>query len=574
MSIRAYGRAEAQKQRRRAYNTPMLFKNSVGLRATGVALLLAALLTCIASVRAEQRQSARPQPAPVMEFYEVHEQSILDLQAAMAAGRVTSRGLVESYLARIQAYDQAGPRLNAIVMINPRARDEADAMDRERADKKVRGPLHGIPVVIKDNYDTSDMPTSGGSLGLATLQPSADAFQVKKLRDAGAVIVGKANMSEFASGAAHSSLGGLMRNPHDLQRTPSGSSGGTGIAIAAAFASVGLGTDTGGSIRGPSTSNGIAGLKPTHGLVSRDGIIPLALSFDTVGPMARSVHDVAAALGVLTGLDTADAATAKSKGRFETDYLKYLRAEALKGARIGIARDFLGADAEVDWVMEASLDLMRRAGATVVDVKFPRWLLDAKGEFYNAIRYPEFTAQIAEYLATIGPQYPKNIDQLIERATHVTAPRDDGAGPHPGRWGLMRREASSGTLTDPAYLAVRDHAMPLVRDIIEGLLTTQKLDAIVYPTASRRPALIAAPPEVPGGAATSGSNLANLSGYPDLIVPAGFTSDDLPVGLSFLGAAFSEGKLLSLGYAFEQLAKARHLPVNTPRLPGEMVDLP
>jgi amidase len=500
--------------------------------------------------------------------------TIADLNAAFTAGTLTSERLVQMYLARIDAYNLRGPMLRAVITVNRKAVDTARTLDAERKTKGPRSVLHGIPVILKDNIDTADMPTTGGSLLLEGSVPPDDAFLVKKLRDAGAVIVGKANMSEFASGAAHSSLGGLMRNPHDLQRTPSGSSGGTGIAIAAAFASVGLGTDTGGSIRGPSTSNGIAGLKPTHGLVSRDGIIPLALSFDTVGPMARSVHDVAAALGVLTGLDTADAATAKSKGRFETDYLKYLRAEALKGARIGIARDFLGADAEVDWVMEASLDLMRRAGATVVDVKFPRWLLDAKGEFYNAIRYPEFTAQIAEYLATIGPQYPKNIDQLIERATHVTAPRDDGAGPHPGRWGLMRREASSGTLTDPAYLAVRDHAMPLVRDIIEGLLTTQKLDAIVYPTASRRPALIAAPPEVPGGAATSGSNLANLSGYPDLIVPAGFTSDDLPVGLSFLGAAFSEGKLLSLGYAFEQLAKARHLPVNTPRLPGEMVDLP
>jgi amidase len=500
--------------------------------------------------------------------------TIADLNAAFAAGTLTSERLVQMYLARIDAYNLRGPNLRAVITVNRKAVDTARLLDAERKSKGPRSPLHGIPVILKDNIDTADMPTTGGSLILEGSTPPDDAFLVRKLRDAGAVIVGKANLSEFASGAAHSSLGGLMRNPHDLQRTPSGSSGGTGIAIAAAFASVGLGTDTGGSIRGPSTSNGIVGLKPTLGLISRDGIIPLALSFDTAGPMARSVYDVAAALGAMTGVDPADPATSKSKGRFESDYTTFLRADALKGARLGVARDFLGADAEVDWVVEASLDVMRRNGATIVDVKFPRWLLDAKGEFYNVIRYPEFTAQVAEYLATLDPRYPRNIEQMIERATTVTSLRDDGAGPHPGRWGLMRREAGSGTLSDPGYVAVRDHALPLVRDIVEGLLASQKLDAIVYPTSSRRPALIAAPPEVPGGASTSASNLANLSGYPDLIVPAGFTSDDLPVALSFLGTAFSEGRLLALGFSFEQVSKARRLPVHTPRLAGESVTLP
>ena len=531
---------------------------TAALRLTLIAALVAATLV----------------PVSARKPLDLDAATIADLNAAFTAGTLTSARLTEMYLARIEAYNLRGPTLRAVIAVNRRAVETARALDGERKTKGPRSALHGIPILLKDNIDTADMPTTGGSLLLEGSMPPDDAFITRKLRDAGAVIIGKTNLSEFASGAAHSSLGGLMRNPHDLLRTPSGSSGGTGIAIAAAFASVGLGTDTGGSIRGPSTSNGIAGLKPTHGLVSRDGIIPLALSFDTVGPMARSVYDVAASLGTMTGVDPADPATEKSKGRFDTDYVKYLKADALKGARIGIGRDFLGADAEVDWVMEAALDIMRRAGATVVDVRFPRWLLDAKGEFYNAIRYPEFTAQVADYLATVGPQYPKNIDQLIERATKVTTPRDDGAGPHPGRWGLMRREANSGSLTDPTYLAVRDHAMPLVRNIIEGLLTAHKLDAIVYPTSSRRPALIAAPPDVPGGAATSASNLANLSGYPDLIVPAGFTSDDLPVGLSFLGTAFSEGKLLGLGYAFEQASKARHLPVHTPRLAGDTINLP
>ena len=500
--------------------------------------------------------------------------TIADINAAFKAGTLTSEKLVQMSLARIEAYDRKGPALRAMILVNPKALDTARALDAERKTTGPRSPLHGIPVILKDNYDTADMPTTGGSLLLEGSVPPDDAFLVKKLRAAGAVIVGKANLSEFASGAAHSSLGGQALNPHDLLRTPSGSSGGSGVAVAAAYALLALGTDTGGSIRGPSTANGIVGLKPTHGLLSRDGIIPLALSFDTGGPMARSVHDVAVALGVMTGVDPADAATKKSEGRFETDYMKYLEADALKGARIGVARDFLGQDADVDWVIEAALDAMRREGATLVDIRYPRWVLDAKGEFYNAIRYPEFTAQVAEYLATVGPSYPKNIDQLLDRAARVYGLRADGAGPNPGRWGLMKREAGSGTLDDYRYTSVRDHGLPLMRAVVDGIFKSERLDAIVYPTASRRPALIASPPEVPGGAAASGSNLANLTGFPDLIVPAGFTGDDLPVGLSFLGPAFSEPKLLALGYAFEQATHARRLPVHTPKLPGESISIP
>jgi amidase len=500
--------------------------------------------------------------------------TIADLNAAFKAGTLTSERLVQLCLARIEAYDRKGPTLRAVITVNPKALDTARALDAERQSKGPRSPLHGIPVLLKDNFDTTDMPTTGGSLLLEGSVPPDDAFMVRKLRDAGAVFVGKANLSEFASGAAHSSLGGQMLNPHDLLRSPAGSSGGTGIGIAAGYAVVGLGTDTGGSIRGPSSANGIAGLKPTHGLLSRDGIIPLALSFDTGGPMARSVYDVAAALGVMTGVDPADAATKKSEGRFETDYTRHLKSDALKGARIGVARDFLGQDNDVDWVIEAALDAMRREGATVVDVRYPRWVLDSKGEFYNAIRYPEFTAQIAQYLATIGPGYPKTIEQLLARAARVYGLRADGAGPNPARWGLMRREAGSGTLTDYQYTSVRDHGLPLMRAVVDGIFTANKLDAIVYPTASRRPGLNAAPPDVPGGPATSASNLANLTGFPDLIVPAGFTGDDLPVGISFFGPAWSEPKLLALGYSFEQATKARRLPIHTPRLSGETVTMP
>jgi amidase len=514
-------------------------------------------------------------PVSAQKAIDLHSATIADLSAAFRDGSLTAERLVQMYLARIQAYDRQGPAIRAVITINPKALETARMLDAERRSKGPRSPLHGIPVVLKDNFDTADMPTTGGSVLLEGSVPPDDAFLVKKLRAAGAIIIAKVNLSEFASGAAHSSLGGQILNPHNLTRTPAGSSGGTGAAIAAAYAVVGLGSDTGGSIRGPSTANGIVGLKPTHGLLSRDGIIPLALSFDTGGPMARSVYDIAASLGVMTGVDAADAATRKSEGRVETEYTKYLKADALKGARIGIARDFLGADSDVDWVVDAALDAMRRGGATVVDVRFPKWLLDAKGEFYNAIRYPEFATQIGDYLKTLGPSYPKNLDELIERAMRVNALREDGAGPNPSRWVLMKREAGSGSVGDYGYTSVRDHALPMVRAVVDGILTSQKLDAIVYPTAPRRPALIAAPqPDPPGGGPGSAVNLANLTGFPDLIVPAGFTGDDLPVGLSFLGPAFSEPRLLALGYSFEQATRARRLPVHTPKLQRETINIP
>jgi amidase len=508
--------------------------------------------------------------------------TIGDLNDAFNAGTLTSEKLVELCLARIDAYDRRGPALHALIMRNPKALEIARALDGERKAKGARSPLHGIPVILKDNFDTADMPTTGGSILLEGSIPPDDAFVVKKLRDAGAVILGKANLSEFASGGAYSSLGGQTLNPHDLTRSPSGSSGGSGVAIAAAYAVVGLGTDTGGSVRGPASANGIVGLKPTHGLLSRDGIIPLALTFDTAGPMARNVYDIAVVLGVMTGVDPADAATKKSEGRFERDYTKYLNRDALTGARIGVARDFMGQDADVDWVMESALAAIRRGGATVVDVRYPAWLLTSKDEFYNAIRRPEFTVQIAQYLASTGAKYPKTLAQLIERAEQFTATRGDGAGPNPSRWTLFKREIESGSMEDYRYTSVRDHGLPLVRAAVEGILAAEKLDAIVYPTASRRPGLIAdlgaSAPSTPDALLRAmglgATNLANLTGFPDLIVPAGFTGDRLPVTISFFGPAFSEPKLLALGYSFEQLTKARRLPRYTPPLSGEVINTP
>lgn len=495
--------------------------------------------------------------------------TIADINKAFDTGTLTSEKLVQLCLARIDAYDRQGPKLHAVMTLNPKAVEQARALDAERKSKGPRSPLHGIPVVLKDNYNTADLPTTGGSVLLEGSLPPEDAFLVKKLRAAGAIVLAKVNMSEFASASTHSSLGGQSLNPHDLMRTPSGSSGGTGVSIAAAYAPLGMGTDTGGSIRGPATSNGIVGLKPTHGLLSRSGIIPLALSFDTGGPMARNVADIAIALGVMTGVDPADAATQKSVGKFETDYTKYLKADALNGARLGIARDFLGADPDVDWVIDASVSAMKKAGATIVDVHFPKWLLDARNDFYNAIRYPEFPVQIAAYLKTLGPSYPKSLAEMIDRAERFTGTRPDGAGPNPSRWSLFRREADSGTLEDYRYTAIRDFGLPLVRATVDGILTSQRLDAIVYPTSSRRPGLIAETGGPTGGGGPSAANIANLTGFPDLIVPAGFTGDNLPVGISFFGPAFSEGKLIALGYSFEQATHARRLPAHTPPLRSE-----
>jgi amidase len=499
--------------------------------------------------------------------------TVADLNQAFKAGTLTSEQLVQHCLARIDAYDHQGPKINAVITLNPKALETARALDAERKSKGPRSPLHGVPVLLKDNYDTFDMPTTGGSVLLENWVPPDDAFVVKKLRDAGAIILGKLNLSEFASGTAHSSLGGQTLNPHDLTRTPSGSSSGTGAAIAAAYAPIGLGTDTGGSIRGPSSANGIVGLKPTHGLMSRDGIIPLALSFDTGGPMARSVYDVAVALGVMTGVDPADPATQKSKGKFATDYTQFLKTGALKGARIGIARDFLGMDPDVDWVMESALEAMRKAGATIVDVRYPKWLLESRSEFYNAIRRPEFVVQISQYLAATGPGYPKNIQELIERANDVRSLGPGRASPNPVRWNLFKKEAESGgKLDDYRYLSVRDHGLPLIRSVVEGILATEKLDAIVYPTSSRRTPLIVE--AIPSPDSASAVDIANLTGFPDLIVPAGFTTEDLPVGISFFGPAFSEPKLFALGYSFEQATRVRRLPVHTPQLENQSVTVP
>jgi amidase len=514
--------------------------------------------------------------------------TIADINAAFATGELTSQQLVAAYLERIAAYDKHGPTINAVIHLNPQALAEAQKLDAERAAGRVRGPLHGIPIALKDNYDTFDMPTTAGSQLLEGHIPPDDAFTVKKLREAGVVIVAKVNLSEWAgsggsvSGATDpevlrlgavpngsSSAGGQTRNPHDLLRGPSGSSGGTGAAIAAAFAQFGLGSDTGGSVRGPSSANGIAGLKPTHGLMSRDGIVPLGLSFDTGGPMARSVYDVAVALGVMTGVDPADAATMKSAGHFETDYVQYLKRGALQGARIGVARDFLGKDAGVDQVMTGAIETLKKLGATVVDVKFPDYLLASKQGIYNLLVSSEFKAQVTDYLRTTDAGYPKSFDEVVARsndpATKFRAPEKAFA--------LQYTATQALALDDPSYLVVKNEVLPATTDAILALFDKHGLDAIVYPT-SPRPATLIKPeePPKPGTGADSPSSFANQTGFPDLIVPAGMTPEGLPVTISFFGRAWSEPKLFGYGYDFEQATKARQLPKHTPALSSDTLE--
>lgn len=526
----------------------------------------------LASAWPVQAQRVSAQRVSAQRVIDLDAATIPEINAAFDAGTLTSVQLVSRYLARIAAYDRQGPAIRAVLALNPNALETARLLDAERKTKGRRSPLHGIPVVLKDNYDTHDLPTTGGSVLLKGYIPARDAVLVQQLRDAGAIVLAKVNMSEFASAGMYSSLGGQTRNPHDPAYAPGGSSGGTGASIAAAFAQFGLGTDTGGSIRGPASINGIVSLKPTLGLLSRTGIIPLALSFDTGGPMARSVTDIAIALGVLTGVDTTDIATRASITHAARDYTPYLRADALKGARIGIARDFTGADAEVDWVVEAALEAMRQAGATIVDVRFPPWMLNARDAWYNAVRFPEFPVQIAAYLKDTPAAYPKTLAQMLQRARAIPSLGDDDTGPNASRWSRFVAEASSGSMDSYRYRSVHDHALPMMREVVQGMLDADRLDAIVYPPKSDRSDPIGVSHS--GPSAPDANNIANLTGFPDLTVPAGFSDNRLPIGLSFLGAAWSEPKLIALAYSFEQATAARRRPRFTPALAGDAIRLP
>jgi len=506
--------------------------------------------------------------------FDLSTATIQDINAAFAAGALTSEKLTQLYLARIAAYDQTGPSLNSIISLNPNALAEARALDAERRAGKVRSPLHGIPVLVKDNFDVAGLANTGGSFLLEGNISATDAPNIKGLRDAGAIMLAKTNLDEFAAGGiGFSSLGGQTKNPHDLARVPLGSSGGTGAGLAAWFAPLGLGTDTGGSIRGPAFANGVVGIKPTNGLMSRSGIIPRVLSFDTGGPMARSVYDAALALGFMTGVDPTDPLTSRSAGLFYRDYTPYLKKDALMGARLGVVRDFLGTDPEVDRLFEAALVDLRAQGAVLVDpINFPKYVLEARASIMDAVRDVDIREQYKIYLATLAPQFPKTLTEMIARADAFTAPRGKII-PYPVLYNRFRVNNAGPSPETFAYLAAKNHGMAMVRDGVLGLMQLHQLDALVYPTRPASTPLIRADAATfaPDAATTlpSLTNIANITQFPDIQVPAGLTSARLPITVSFMGPAFSEPLLLGYAYAFEQARPRISLPATTPSLPGE-----
>lgn len=514
----------------------------------------------------------------IADTFELREATIADITTAMDAGALTTESLVQLYLNRIDAYDDQGPALNALITVNPNALDEARILDQERQAGQIRGPLHGIPIILKDNYDTADLPTTAGSVVLDGSLPPDDGFVVQRLRDAGAIILGKANMSEFAFSygrLGYSSMGGLTLNPYDLSRNASGSSSGTAAAIAANFAVLGTGSDTAGSIRGPSNVTGLVGIKPTLGLISRDGIVPLVLSFDVAGPMARTVTDAAIALGVMAAPDPNDPRTLESEEFTHSDYTPFLDATALEGARLGVARNFMGGNPEVDAQMERAIAEMEALGATVVEVDIPEFLESPWGLMAPAATN-EFKAQIETYLATLSPDYPRTLAELIAISQSPEVMNSEHPV-NPGRIeGFIENEESLG-LADTGYLYSLSNQLPAARQAILALMAEQDVDALIYPTMACPASpiyTIESDPDYVCDASDpyTAGYLANISGFPDITVPMGFTQQGLPIGISFMAEAYSEPKLLGFAYAFEQATQVRIPPENTPALPGETIE--
>ena len=480
--------------------------------------------------------------------FQILEASISELQAAMEKGLVTSVDIVKMYLDRIERYDKKGPAINAIIHLNTQAIVTAMELDKEREERGTRGPLHGIPIIVKDNYDTLDMPTTASSMVLKDSIPLEDSFMVAELRKAGAVIIGKSNMHEFAYGISTiSSLGGQTFNPYALNRHPGGSSGGTGAAIAANFAAFGLGTDTGCSIRNPSSYNSLVGLRATYGLTSRAGIIPISLTQDVGGPMARSVADVAVVMDVLAGkYDPRDQVTQYGVNKKPDSYIDYLKVDGLKGARIGVLKEYFGDNPECEptnKVINTAIIDLEKQGASCMEITIPN-LSDAGNS-----RIPEFEFETAinQYLESLGEGRP--IASLMEILdTGVCTP------------GIIKqlKAAVGHSLEDPEYkeaLLNRDS----FRESVEEIMDKYELDAIMYPTFKSPPPLIGVEKwEFNNG------GLSAYSGLPAISVPAGFTEDGLPIGMELAARSFEEGRLIELAYAYEQATHHRTPPKNTP----------
>jgi amidase len=505
------------------------------------------------------RGNAAAAEAADLPAFELDEITIGELQDAMKSSKYTAHSIVEKYLARIAAIDKSGPSVNSVIETNPDALEIAEALDRERKEKGPRGPLHGIPILIKDNIATADrMQTTAGSLALVGSKPPADAFIVQKLRAAGAVILGKTNLSEWANIRSNHSIsgwsgrGGQTKNPYALDRNPCGSSSGTGAGISANLATIGIGTETDGSIVCPSSANGLAGIKPTVGLVSRSHIIPISHMQDTAGPMCRTVRDAAILLGALTGVDPDDGATAASNGKSFKDYTQFLNADGLRGARIGVLRKAFGFSPAVDKLMEAALEVMKKQGATMVDpVEIDTYGKFGETEFLGFMY--ELKADLNAYLAWLGPNTPvKTLKDIIEFNEKNAA----NEMPFFGQENFLKA-AEKGPLTTQEYVdAIKKNHELAGKEGIDKTMDKYKLDAIVAPTGG--PAWLT---DIVNGDSFGGgsSEFAAVAGYPNINVTAGFDFG-LPVGISFFGRAWSEPTLIKLAYGFEQATRFRKAP--------------
>lgn len=529
------------------------------LRSAVVTGAASAIYPAMGAARADAASATLRESAPEVKPFELEEITIGELQDGMKSGKFTAHSLAEKYLARIDENDKRGPAINAVIELNPDALSIADALDQERKAKGPRGPLHGIPMLIKDNIDTGDrMMTTAGSLALLGSKAPKDSFVAQKLRAAGAVILGKTNLSEWANTRSSHSVsgwsgrGGLTRNPYALDRNPCGSSSGTGAGISANFAAAGIGTETDGSIVCPSSANGLAGIKPTVGLVSRAGIIPISHTQDGAGPMCRTLRDAAIVLSALTGVDPEDSATSASAGKAQADYAQYCDPNGLKGARIGVARKYFGFNDAVDALMEQSLDIMKKQGAILVDPAD----IETLGKFDDSealLFMYELKADLAAYLARLGPGAPvKTLKDVIEFNDRNRAKEM----PYFGQDLLVKSE-TKGPLTEKEYLdaVAKNHQLARTEGI-DATMDKFHLDAIVGPTGG--PAWIT---DLITGDHFSGgsSNAAAVAGYPNINVTAGSISG-LPVGISFFGRAWSEPTLIKLAYSFEQATKARQKP--------------
>jgi amidase len=532
------------------------------LRSSAIGGALA-LASPALSIRAES--SSHSTTASGKEAFELEEITIAELQAGMKAGKWTARSLAEKYLARIEKIDKQGPAVNAIIELNPDALSIADTLDKERRAKGARGSLHGIPVLIKDNIDTADrMTTTAGSLALSGSIPLKDSFVAQRLRAAGAVILGKTNLSEWAnirsshSSSGWSGRGGQTKNPYVLDRNPCGSSSGSGAAVAANLAAVAVGTETDGSVVCPSSANSLVGIKPTLGLISRSGIIPIAHSQDTAGPMARTVTDAAILLTALAGIDPDDAITNESQGHSSADYTQFLDVNGLRGARIGVVRKNFGFNDQVDQLINSSLDAMKRLGAEIVDPAE----IETAGKFDDTeleVLLYELKADLNKYLAGLGPRAPvRSLKEIIE----FNERNKEREMPYFGQDLFIKAEAK-GPLTDKDYLDALAKNQRMARaEGIDAAMTKHRLDAMVAPTGGPPwPTDLINGDHFTGGYSTASA----VAGYPHLTIPAGYIHG-LPVGLSFFGRAYSEPVLIKLAFAFEQATHARRPPQFLPHV--------